>query len=125
MGSTLKQRTGADHLCIAGGVALNCCANAKVLEMGLYKDVLVFPAAHDAGTAIGAAYLARQQAFKDEGEIMPPPPEMCHPFVGPSFNGDEIKQALHANGLVYKKVPSGELPKIVAKKIAEGEIVAW
>jgi len=56
---------------------------------------------------------------------MPIPPMMSHPYLGPSFSGEEIKEALEAHGLAYKRVPFSELPSHTAKRIADGQIVAW
>jgi len=125
MAKTLKAKTNADYLCFAGGVALNCAANAKMLETGLFKDIFVFPAANDAGTAVGAAYLARASALQQAGGVPLTPLAMHHPYLGPSFSNDYIFKAVSSANLSFTRFELDALPREAAKLVAAGDIVAW
>ena len=114
----LKRRTGASHLCMAGGVALNCVANGRLLEEGLWDDIFIQPAAHDAGTAVGAAYLLWNQALGQ------PRVEVFHsPYLGPSFTDEEIRTALEARGLVYERPE--RIEEATARLLADNQVVGW
>lgn len=114
----VKKETGADRLCMAGGVALNCVANGILHREGLFRDIFVQPAAHDAGTALGAAFyvwnvlLGRTERFVME-----------HAFYGPDFTDARIRNDLEFNGLRYERV--ADIAERVARLVAEGKIVAW
>lgn len=118
MGRRLKEETGSKYLCMAGGVALNCVANHELIVDGLFEDIFVQPAAHDAGTAIGAA--ARLSAKYDDHQTSW---TMDHAFTGTSFTDAEIRDALDKRGLKYEK--QANIGKPVAKMISKGNIVAW
>lgn len=114
-------RTGAeqvDHLCLAGGVALNCVANEAILRRTPFRELFVQPAANDAGTALGAAVLLWCEVL-GQGR----PPRMDHAFLGPEFGEDEIAAALREAGLAVE-TPSDPLPAVVVT-LADGGIVAW
>lgn len=114
----LGRRTGARHLCLAGGVALNCVANGKLLRQGLFDDVFVQPAAHDAGTAIGAAYLLWNQVLgQPRGEVFE------SPYLGPSYSEEEVRAALDARGLVYER--HDRIAEVTARRLAAGDVVGW
>lgn len=110
--------TKCEHLCMAGGVALNCVANGALHREGLFEDIFIQPAAHDAGTAVGAAFyiwnvlLGRQNRFVME-----------HAFYGPDYSDARIRNDLEFNGLRYEHVT--DITESVARIIAEGKIVAW
>jgi carbamoyltransferase len=114
----VKRKAPFDNLCIAGGVALNCVTNESVRKSGVFSDVFIPSAAHDAGTAIGAAlavHCAKQKT--------PPEPGISTPFLGPAFNRREIADAVKTAGLTARrsKAPARE----AAEMIAEGKIVGW
>ncbi len=112
------EMTGLRKLCLAGGVALNCVANAKILQSSFIDDIFIQPAAHDAGTAMGAAlhvwhhYLRSQKRWT-----------MTTPFIGPSFPEDQIRQTLDQKGLVYTKME--DINSDVAALLARDKVVAW
>ncbi|TKC89343.1 hypothetical protein FAZ69_10350 [Trinickia terrae] len=99
---TLRDLTGAANLCLAGGVALNCVANGKILRAGIFDDIWIQPAAGDAGGAIGAAYLAD---FNMLGGARPAldgaRDSQQGSFVGPEYSDDEIVTFLSRSGAVY------------------------
>ena len=113
--------TRSRKLCLAGGVALNCLANAKILDSGLIDDIFIQPAANDAGTAIGAAAHVWHHILK-RGKRW----NMTSPFIGPEFSNDQIRQTLDAKGITYSKVANDHAMNIkVAELIAEDKVVAW
>jgi len=121
---TVKQKTGEQNLCLAGGVALNCVANGKIAKQGLFKDIWIQPAAGDAGGAIGAAlsvwheYLGNPQ--KDNGKDL-----MKGTYLGPCFSNDEIKTVLESNGAVYQRLDDAQLLPMLASLIADGHVIGW
>ena len=120
-----KRLTNADFLCLAGGVALNCVANGKLLEEGLFKDIFIQPAAGDAGGAIGAALSAYHIAFDKERQI-DSSDSMQGAYLGPEYSEKEIEQAAKKYQAVYKHYESfEELSDKVAAIIAKGEVVGW
>lgn len=118
MAATARRLTGAEYLCMAGGVALNCVANSKILQSGLFKDVFIQPAAGDAGGALGTA-LAYRGVMSEDREVV------FNPYLGPSYNNVEVLKALQQSGLVYNELPDGKLFAEVAKTLADGKIVGF
>jgi carbamoyltransferase len=121
-----RRQTGLRKICLAGGVALNCTFNGKLVQSGLFEEVYVQPAAGDDGSALGAAFLAARQA----GE--PLSPLNCNelPYYGPSFTRAEIGRSLkdfgEGNGLAVEELPSEDHAALdAAQALADGEIVAW
>ncbi|MCB9787654.1 MAG: hypothetical protein H6744_13310 [Deltaproteobacteria bacterium] len=105
------------HLCLAGGVALNCQMNQRIrTELGV-EHVFVQPAAHDAGTAVGAALEAHFELTGDNGAVME------HACLGPEYSDREIGETLERFGLVSSR--PRELEREVAQRIAAGQIVCW
>ena len=114
----LYRRTKSKNLCLAGGVALNCVANGILPEHSSYENIYIQPAAHDAGTAIGAAYILWNQIL-DQPKIY----IMDHPYLGPEYTQDEIKTVLESNNLKYSYHENIE--EVTANLIAEGYIIGW
>ncbi|HTR08965.1 MAG TPA: carbamoyltransferase [Paraburkholderia sp.] len=106
---TLRDMTGAANLCLAGGVALNCVANGKILRAGIFDDIWIQPAAGDAGGAIGAAYLAD---FNMLGGVRPSlvgaRDAQQGSFVGPEYNDDEIVTFLSQSGAPYHSLDQAD-----------------
>lgn len=117
-----KKMTGADHLCMAGGVALNCVANGKILEEKIFDSVWIQPAAGDAGGALGAAlayYYAEVNPHKERPSDRSPQGASC---LGPSFSDDEIRAYLDSFGYRYHVLQPEERNKVLAGYLAEGKI---
>ncbi|ALA59040.1 carbamoyltransferase [Nitrospira moscoviensis] len=121
---TVARETGAQYLCLAGGVALNCVGNGRVLREGPFKGIWIQPAAGDAGGALGAAlsvwHQLEGQPRKTEGRD-----GMSGSFLGPSFSNDEIERRLQAAGARYRRVPDERLFEEVAGALAAEKVVGW
>ena len=114
----IKEKTGSNNICLAGGVALNCVSNGVLMKSGLYKNIYIQPAANDAGTALGAAdYIWNQILCKGRNFAMD------HVYWGPGYTDKEIQFVLDKTGVKYKKVSSIE--KETALKLTEGNIIGW
>ncbi|HMV67731.1 MAG TPA: carbamoyltransferase, partial [Myxococcota bacterium] len=120
----VRHLTGARHLCMAGGVALNSVANGKLLASGLFDDVYVQPAAGDAGGAIGAALVAWHHALGRERTIGVPD-GMSGALLGPAFDEADVQAALAETGLTSEQLPERELLDRVAAMLADGDVVGW
>ncbi|MTI32616.1 carbamoyltransferase family protein [Xanthovirga aplysinae] len=126
MAEEAKRITGADHLCMAGGVALNCVANGKLLKANLFKKVYIQPAAGDAGGALGAALAVSALYFKEPRRVDKKQDQMEGAYLGPDFSDKEIELTCRKVKAVYKKYDQfDELAKVIASKIAEGKVVGW
>jgi len=119
-----KEFTGESKLCLAGGVALNCVANAKLLEAGIFDEIYVQPAAGDAGGALGAALAIHYLYFKETREF--PKEKMQGTYLGPSFSEKEIMSMNKHTKAVYKSfTDSKELCSELATILKSDKIVGW
>lgn len=121
----VKKETNSENLCLAGGVALNCAANGKLLKSNLYKNIWVQPAAGDAGGSIGAALAAYHLHLERPRTTFDNSDRMSGSLLGPQFNDDEIESELLAYGLIYKKYDPKNLIEITAEKLADQSVVGW
>lgn len=125
MAQHAKELTGADYLCMAGGVALNCVANGKLLRSGIFKDIYIQPAAGDAGGALGAA-LAVNYLYYKEPRKPHNPDWMEGSYLGPDYSDKEVLMMSKKAKAVWKRYDAFEdLTREVASKIAEGGVVGW
>ncbi len=126
MATEAKKLTNCDYLCMAGGVALNCVANGKLLRSGIFKDIFIQPAAGDAGGALGAAQAAYFIHFNQERKACSVQDEMQGAYLGPEFSDMDIALDLKKYKAVYKKNENtGELNSLVADLINSGNVVGW
>ncbi|MBV8361650.1 MAG: carbamoyltransferase [Deltaproteobacteria bacterium] len=114
----------AEYLCMAGGVALNCVANGKILRENLFRDIWVQPAAGDAGGAIGAALAAwhsyaGQPRQASEGDLM------RGSYLGPAYDNDYIRQFLEQSSAPFERIEDDRLLITVAELISRGAVVGW
>jgi len=116
----LYRQTRMKNLCLAGGVALNCVANGRILRDCPYEDIFIQPAAGDAGGAIGVAYFIYNSLLKNERNFV-----MDHAFWGPDFTPEEIKNYLERRNVKYRYLSREELLKAVAKLIDQQNVVGW
>jgi carbamoyltransferase len=114
---------GSRNLCMAGGVALNCVANGKILRSGLIDRLWVQPAAGDAGGALGAALLCAYEHFKVDRVVASEGDSQKGSLLGPSFKKDEIKRVLDAYGFIYRHLETDRLHVLAAALLAEGKVV--
>ncbi len=124
LAKTLRRETGFENICLAGGVALNCVANGKLLEQGIFKNIWVQPAAGDAGGALGAAYLVWYQYLNQQREA-PSQDSMQGSLLGTQYNDDEIEKILLSAGAVFKKHETESLLETVAQQLDKTQVVGW
>lgn len=120
MANHLQKRTGSKNLCFSGGVALNCSLNGKIRENTRFENVWVQPAAGDPGTAVGAAALVYYDDDRSKRDYV-----MESAFLGPEYTDEEIEQALQICKVRYERLTEAELPRRVARILADGKIVGW
>jgi len=113
------------NLCLAGGVALNCVANGKLVRDGCFENVWVQPAAGDAGGAIGAALAAWHGELENERTTTKQRDDMNGSYLGPSFAQQDIEQRLTQYGAVYEVVEQGEMISLTARALAQEKAVGW
>lgn len=124
LGRTVQKELGVDNLCLAGGVALNCVANGRLVREGPFKDIWVQPAAGDAGGALGAALSIWYEYLGNERKVKPDD-SMKGSYLGCSYSDDEIERALHAYGAVYEKIDDAGLMPRLAEILDSGNVVGW
>jgi carbamoyltransferase len=112
------------NLCMAGGVALNCVANGKILKEGLFKNIWIQPASGDAGGALGAA-LAFYYHELDNKRMILKPDSMNGSYLGPQFTNNQVEDELKICGANYKKLTSDQVIKDTAKALSEQKTVGW
>jgi carbamoyltransferase len=115
----LRRESGADQLCMAGGVALNCVMNARVRDESGFSEVWVQPAAGDAGTALGAALWIDSQQRGARERVW----QMEHAFLGPAYGDDEIEEFLKQAKLPYRKVD--DIAEAAAELLAQNKVIGW
>ena len=125
MARHVKDVTKAEYLCLAGGVALNCVANGKLLRSGLFKDIYVQPASGDAGGALGAALLAWYHYYKKPRTAAEGACLQKATYLGPLFSDDDIEDFLYERELPYEKLEEGQIAPRVAELLATSKTVGW
>jgi carbamoyltransferase len=125
MARTVHRETGLENLCLAGGVALNCVGNGRLLRDGPFRRLWIQPAAGDAGGALGVAQLIWHRRFNGQRA-----PDGCRDamhgaYLGPDFSDDEIEAFLKDVGAVYRKLGRACLLETAARLLAEEKVVAW
>ena len=122
-----KQVTGAKYLCLAGGVALNCVSNGKLLRNEIFDDIWIQPAAGDAGGALGVAYSVYYNEFKNQRTVDPDKPDkMNGAYLGPKFSNEQVKEYFDSIGAVYQQYDNfDELLEIGAGLMEEEKVIGW
>jgi carbamoyltransferase len=121
---TMRTETGFDTLCLAGGVALNCVANARLLRDGVVRRLWVQPAAGDAGGAVGAAWLGWTSLARSE-RAPDIPDGMQGALLGTHYSNETIQATLDAFGARYRRATEHEVATLTAERIAGGAVVGW
>jgi len=119
------KETGERNLCLAGGVALNCVANGKLLREKIFDNIWIQPAAGDAGGALGAALSAWYLYHNKKRNASTERDRMKGAYLGPQFSDDEIEVKLKTCGAVYKRVSEEDLIEQVAKALTEEKAIGW
>lgn len=126
MAAEAKRLTGSDNLCMAGGVALNCVANGKLIKEGLFKEIFIQPAAGDAGGALGAAQVANHVYFDQPRTATAGEDKMKGSYLGPYYSEKESIRSFKKHNANYKKIDDfGHLCSEVSDILAEGLVVGW
>ena len=121
-----KRLTGAKNLCMAGGVALNCVANGKLLRENIFENIYIQPAAGDAGGALGAALAAHHLYFDQEREITQAADAMEGSYLGPEFSDLDIEKTARRYKAKYQRHEDLEsLTGQTAKLLSQGQVVGW
>ncbi|MEK7087546.1 MAG: carbamoyltransferase C-terminal domain-containing protein [Patescibacteria group bacterium] len=114
----LAEKTRSKNICLAGGVALNCIVNSKIMESGYFENMYIQPAAHDAGTALGAAYYIWNDGLSNEKRFV-----MDNAYWGPDYSDEQIEEVLNEERVKFSKIDNIE--EATAKLISEGKIIGW
>jgi carbamoyltransferase len=119
------RETGMRKLCLAGGVALNCVANGKILRSGVFEDIWIQPAAGDAGGALGAALYAYYQHGGVLQKLTTGSDAMHGAYLGPAYTADDVAQQLQRSGARYSVLAEQDLIEAAARALAAGKAVGW
>ena len=120
----LSKEYKSENLCMAGGVALNCVANGKILKEGLFKNIWIQPASGDAGGALGAAQAFYYQELDNKRQILKTD-SMNGSYLGPQFTDDQVENELKSCGANYKKLTQDQIINDTAKALSEEKAVGW
>ncbi len=125
MSKHVHRVTGRDKLCLAGGVALNCVGNGRILREGPFTEIWIQPASGDAGGALGAAlliwhkYLGKQRNADDKNDLQ------RTSLLGPDYTDEEIEHFLKNQSAPYKRLSSAEIPQVISDLIIQGKVIGW
>ncbi len=122
---TVHRETGMKNLCMAGGVALNCVANGRLLREGPFKQIFIQPAAGDAGGALGVAQLIWHRHLKQPRTVTPGRDSMQGAYLGPGYSDAGIQGFLDSVGAVYQRLDRAVLMEATAAGLAYGKIIGW
>ena len=124
LAKSLREETGIKNLCIAGGVALNCVANGKLLKEKIFDEIWIQPASGDAGSALGAALLGWHGHHAKE-RIVNRNDSMKGTFLGPEFSNEEIIQYLNQINASFHTHDDPELFEYLAEELEKGHVIGW
>ncbi|RJP28957.1 MAG: hypothetical protein C4533_03960 [Candidatus Omnitrophota bacterium] len=125
MAGHVHKVTGLDKLCLAGGVALNCVGNARILNDGPFKAVWVQPASGDAGAALGAALFIWYKYLKNNRQATAGIDAQKASLLGPGYNQEDIKRSLDEAGADYQRYEPGQISDMVSDLVMNGKVVGW
>ncbi|MEO6702237.1 MAG: carbamoyltransferase N-terminal domain-containing protein, partial [Jatrophihabitantaceae bacterium] len=122
---TARSLTGESTLCLAGGVALNCVANGKIVDGEVFDDVWIQPAAGDAGAALGAALTLAMSRGAARDHVGTGRDVMSGALLGPAYQDDQLEEFLQLHGIAHRRVDRTALVAEVVGALADGKIVGW
>ncbi|MEL6961585.1 MAG: carbamoyltransferase [Pseudomonadota bacterium] len=122
---SIQKETGSKNLCLAGGVALNCVANGKVLRDGAFQNIWIQPASGDAGGALGAALTGYHGFQRQPRRLNGAMDGMKGSYLGPAYSQDDIEADLKEAGAVFTSLSQDEMIATAAKALASGKAVGW
>ncbi|MEM7041492.1 MAG: carbamoyltransferase C-terminal domain-containing protein, partial [Pseudomonadota bacterium] len=122
---SIRKETDQKNLCLAGGVALNCVANGKVLRDGAFDNIWIQPASGDAGGALGAALVGYHGFKRQPRKLNGAMDGMKGSYLGPAYDQGEIEAQLKDAGAVYKTLTEADMIQATAKALADGKAIGW
>ena len=125
MARTVHQDTGLTDLCLAGGVALNCVGNGRLLRESPFENIWIQPAAGDAGGALGVAQLVWHRHLGQPRRLVNGTDSMRGAYLGPEFSPEEIESYLKDVGASYERLDEGDLMKRAAGLLSSNNVVGW
>jgi carbamoyltransferase len=125
MARHLHGETGMENLCLAGGVALNCVGNGRLLREGPFERLWIQPAAGDAGGALGVALTIHHKVLGNPRHHRSEGDSMRGSYLGPAFSDEEIARFLESAGAVYERLPTDTLVERTARALADEKVVGW
>jgi carbamoyltransferase len=125
IGKHIRKETGQKYLCLAGGVALNCVANGKLLRENIFENIWIQPAAGDAGAALGAALFAWYKYLGNDRKTDGKSDFQQGSYLGPKFDNGYIADYLKKNKIPYTELSYEEMPEKIADLIADEKVVGW
>jgi carbamoyltransferase len=123
MARHIRRETGMRHLCLAGGVALNCVANGKIAHERVFDDIWIQPSAGDAGGALGAALYYWYQSQNNPRQVLIGQEDQGHTYFGPAFSWEDIEGYLKSHQITYQYIENIEHE--TAKLLGKGNIIGW
>jgi carbamoyltransferase len=126
MARHVRKESGEKNLCLAGGVALNCVANGRILRAGIFDSLWIQPAAGDAGGAIGAALHVWHNTLKKPRQLPANGKDMMDgAYLGPGYDSKAIREMLDARGIPYRVLGDDEMLPLVARELANEKVIGW
>ena len=124
LAKSLREETGIKNLCLAGGVALNCVVNGKLLQEKIYDDIWIQPASGDAGSALGAALIGWHQ-HQEQERVVDTNDSMKGTYLGPEFSNDDIIQYLEQINAPFHTHSDPDLFERLAEELEKGHVIGW
>ena len=124
LAKSLRQETGIKNICLAGGVALNCVANGKLLQENIFDEIWIQPASGDSGSALGAAFVGWYQHQKQE-RVVNANDSMKGTYLGPEFSNKEITNYLEQINAIFHTYSDSALFELIAEELDKGHVIGW
>ena len=125
LGKHVHKETGLKNLSLAGGVALNCVANGRLLREGPFKNIWIQPASGDAGGALGSALIGWYNYFEKPRKVISDNDSQKGSYLGPEFSNEDILEFLSQKEINFKKIEDEEIPQKISELIAQEKVIGW